>query len=142
MVEVRSPFKYDSDGVSDDNVLICPEDTMTDQSQKEDADINTLIRRFGLSGEMPVLQRLPIQADYVASMTYKESLDALKAADAQFMELPADLRARFDHDPGKFVAFCSDEKNRDEIKRLGLLEPEAPAIVPLDVRVISEPAKA
>jgi hypothetical protein len=39
------------------------------------------------------------------------------------MALPADIRFRFLNDPGRFVDFCSDPANRDEMSKMGLLRP-------------------
>lgn len=62
-------------------------------------------------------------------------MNALIAADDSFMELPADLRARFDHNPGKFVDFCSDAKNRDELIKLGLVPKPADPAGPILVQI-------
>jgi Chlamydia-phage Chp2 scaffold (Chlamy_scaf) len=48
-------------------------------------------------------------------------LNAVIAADAAFMQLPADIRTRFNNDAGAFVDFCSDENNRAEAEKLGLV---------------------
>jgi phage internal scaffolding protein len=127
-VLVRAAFAYDGDAVSREVSLMCPEETLTVQADKDDCDINTLVKRFGLTGTMPSNLRPPIQADFVGNMTYQEALDAIREADATFSELPADVRKRFDHNPAEFVAFCSDEKNLDEMRKLGLAVP--PPVVP------------
>ena len=46
-----------------------------------------------------------------------------------FDALPAELRERFENDPGKFVEFCLDPKNKDEAVELGLAVP-SPAVSP------------
>lgn len=131
-VEVRNAFNYDSDKVSDQTGLKCMDDSMTSQADAEDTDINVLVKRFGLTGEMPVLNRLPISADFVPTMDYHSALNQLQEADDIFMELPAEVRKRFDHDPGAFVNFCSDEKNREELVKMGLVV-EKPKNEPLEV---------
>ena len=139
---VRAPFNYDADAVSASVVIECVDESLADQSQLEDSDINVLVRRFGVTGQMPVIERLPMQSDFVRPMDYHTALNAIIAADDAFMELPADLRSRFDHDAGKFVAFCSDEANRDELIKLGLVPKPADPAAPVRVEVVSkaEPA--
>lgn len=134
-VIVRSAFLYDSDALSDDTAVKEFSESMTDQSQKEDADINTLIKRFGITGEIPVLDRLPVQGDFVGNMTYHEAQNALLEADAAFMELPAELRARFHHDPGQFVQFCSNKENKAELLKLGLMPAPPDPIVPIELAI-------
>lgn len=138
---VRSPFAYDADAVSNSTGLACLDESLTDQSGKDDADINTLVRRFGLTGHIPVLDRVPLQSDFVQLTDYHSALNALIAADETFMSLPADLRSRFDHDAGKFVEFCSNPDNRDELLNLGLID-KVVEPVPMKVEVVNkaEPA--
>lgn len=124
---VRGVFMYDGDAVSEATGLACRDVSLTSQEDKEDADINVLVRRFGVTGEIPVLDRLPLIEDFVGLTDYHSAMNALVEADRTFMELPAELRARFDHNAGKFVDFCSDEKNRDELVKLGLVESGAKA---------------
>lgn len=138
-VLVRKPFDYDSDDVSLANSLECLDESLTVQDHAEDADINVLVKRFGLTGEMPVLDRIPIQEDFVQATDFHSAMLALKEAENSFMELPADLRQRFDHDPGKFVEFCSKSENRDELVKLGLISKQEP-IEPLEVRVVEPKA--
>ena len=122
---LRVPFQYDGDVVSEQNGLACKDDSLTNQAEKDECDINTLVRRFGLTGVMPKVDRLPLNEDFVPVTDYHSAMNALIEAEETFMELPADLRARFDHNAGKFVDFCSDEKNRGELIELGLIEKPA-----------------
>lgn len=137
---LRQPNAYDVEEVSTVTGLTCLDESLTVQDHAEDADINTLVKRFGITGEIPVLDRVPIQEDFVKAVDYHTALNAMIEADRAFMELPADLRKRFDHDAGKFVAFCSDEKNRDEMINLGLIEKPVP-VAPLEVRVVEPKAE-
>ena len=52
------------------------------------------------------------------------------------MQLPADLRARFENDAAIFLDWTSQEENRDEMVELGMLpKPEVP---PDPIRVVVE----
>lgn len=116
---VRSQF-YDTDLVSLDNGLICLDRSLTVQSEKEDADINVIVERFGLTGHLPENVRVPQSGDFVAVSDYKSAMDAVHAAQESFMRFPADVRARFDHDPGSLISFVEDPANYDEAVRLGI----------------------
>lgn len=104
--------------------LMCMDETRTVQSQAEEADINTIVRRFGLTGTLPQGVRVPTYGDFDGVSDYREALEALKAADASFMAMPADVRKRFDNDAAAFVDFCSDANNLDEMRKLGLAVPK------------------
>ena len=110
--------------------LTCSDPSRTDQSGKEEADINVLVRRFGL-GQVPVSGvQAPWYGDFTDLRTPHEMAQQLVEAQAAFMRLPAQVRLDFDNDPYKFVEFCSQEENYDKICDLGLLAPE-----PMEKRV-------
>ena len=102
-----------------------PLEKVTKDSFAEECDINTIVRRFGITGQLPTNVRAPMFGDFTAAMDYQSALDAVMAAQDSFMSMPADVRARFGNDPGAFVEFCSDPKNRDEAVKLGLALPSA-----------------
>lgn len=119
---VRSAYNYDTDMVSEETGLECKDPSLAQQHQKEEADINTIVKRFGLTGELPTNVRMPQYGDFYDVMDYQGCLNAVKAADAVFMTMPAEVRARFENDPAQFVEFCLDENNREEAIKLGLVE--------------------
>lgn len=66
---------------------------------------------------------MPTSADYTDAVTdYHTALNLVRQADAEFLSLPAPLRAEFDNDPGRLVAFLEDEKNRPRAVELGLVK--------------------
>lgn len=115
----------DRDLASFNSALVCRDPSLAVQSQREDADINTIVKRFGLTGQLPQNVRVPIDLDFVDVIDYHTALNQLKAADAAFNAMPAAVRARFGNNAGDFVDFCSDPRNAKEMKELGLLVPSA-----------------
>jgi len=97
--------------------------SLTQQSQAEEADINTIVRRFGLTGHMPQSVRAPTWGDFDGVWDYRTALEAISEANNAFMEYPAAVRARFENDPAQFVDFCSDPANLGEMASLGLAIP-------------------
>ena len=123
-VFIRTPYNYDRDAASDESGAFNDEESMTDQQFAEEADINTIAQRFGLFGEVPQGVRAPVFGDFSEVVDYHTAMNAVAAANEAFEEMPAAVRARFNNDPGAFVEFCSDEKNRGEAEKLGLLVPQ------------------
>lgn len=124
---VRNPYNYDVNEASDASALLCEDPSLAQQSMLEESDINTIVRRFGLTGELPQNLRAPTYGDFSGVFDYQSALNAIMDAEDAFMELPAEIRARFGNDPGAFVDFCSDENNRSEAEKLGLVVPKEPA---------------
>lgn len=98
----------------------CPEPSLTQQQFKDDADINVLLERFKVTGVMPQGVRLPTYGDFTGISDYRTAADAVFRAQNAFMELPAEVRSRFMNSPQLFLEFCSDPKNLDELRKLGL----------------------
>ena len=67
----RSPYNYDRDSVSRETGTACPEETLTQQQFKEECDINTILDRFGITGEVPTNVRQPISADFIEATDYQ-----------------------------------------------------------------------
>ena len=52
-VFLRSSFNYDRDAASNETALECLDESKAIQSAEEESNINTIVRRFGISGELP-----------------------------------------------------------------------------------------
>lgn len=138
-VGLRAVGWYDVKAASDSVAIDFTGDPgYTQQEFREETDINTIVRRFGLTGEMPQTVSVPRYGDFTEVGDYKSALDAVIAADAAFMELPAALRERFKNDPQELLMFVEDEANLEEARKLGLLKavevpppaPVAPLVEP------------
>lgn len=95
------------------------------QSMRDECDINLIMKKF--TPRDLYMQVGDVAASYmdVSSVgSYHEAMNIVLEAQQAFSSLSSGLRARFENDPSKFMAFCSDEKNRDEMAKLGLLKPE------------------
>ena len=127
---VRSAYNYDLQQACEE---CCVKDfgpSLTQQSQAEDADINNIVRRFGLTGQLPENHRVPQYADFDEIYDYKTAQDAIALANSSFNQMPPQLRNRFNNDPQTFLEFCSAEENLPELRRLGLAKPLQEEIVP------------
>ncbi|QXP08597.1 MAG: internal scaffolding protein [Arizlama microvirus] len=118
----RTPHNYDRDSASQTSGLACdPADSCTQQHHAEDADINELVRRFGLGQPMPTNLQMPQHGDFSDVTDFQTALNLIRQAEAQFMTLPPDVRDRFNHDPGRLISFLENPNNREEADRMGLL---------------------
>lgn len=96
---------------------------LTKQSFKNDADINVIMSRYLRTGVLPeTVQQIEARFADVSEIDYQRAMELCADANSLFMELPSNVRSRFDNDPGAFLAFTSDPKNREEMGAMGLLE--------------------
>lgn len=121
MMQIRTPYNYDTDKVSRETALTCMEETKTQQQFKDETDINTIVERFGITGEMPEMREWPEQSEYLDVFNYQEAMNITVRARESFMELPANARARFHNDPQEFMNFMEDAGNVEEAAKLGLV---------------------
>lgn len=131
------PSKYSTDSVSELNGLQCFDESLAVQADKEDADINTIVRRFGLTGQLPSNLKPPAIEDFTEVFDFQSAMNAVRQGQETFAELPADVRYRFGNDPQRFLQFCTEltpdgQKlaNLEEMRKMGLAVPEVKADAP------------
>lgn len=128
---IRTAFNYDMNAAGDESALKCKDQSLAKQSFAEECDINTIVKRFGLTGKLPEGVRMPTYGDFTGLQDFHQAMNAIAMANEAFDAMPAHVRSRFDNDPGKFVDFCSNKDNLDEARKLGLVAPqEAPGAAP------------
>lgn len=121
---LRSAYNYDRESVSFGHGTDFSEsEDMAQQSFKEECDINTIVRRFGVTGAMMQNVSPPTYQTFDGIFDYHTAMNAIAKARESFDAMSADVRARFKNDPQEFVKFCSDEKNLDEMRKMGLAVP-------------------
>ena len=119
---IRAPFNYDRDSASDECAVTCDDPSLAVQSERDDCDINIMMERFGHGVPLPGSLRIPTYGDFTGVSDYRSALDLISAADDSFMQLPAEVRSRFQNDPALFVDFASDPRNLDEMRAMGLAD--------------------
>lgn len=124
---------------SNESGLKCSDPSRAKQSFKDECDINTIVRRFGITGQLPVGVRMPTYGDFTEVQDFQGAMNAIAQAREAFDQMPAHVRKRFDNDPQRFVEFCSDEGNREEAVKLGLVAPKVLDLVPAPA-VVAAPA--
>lgn len=148
---LRSGYNYDRNQASDESGLAEFGESVTQQQFREECDINEIVRRFGLTGELPDTYRPPVSGDFTEVTDFYTAMLAVRRAEESFLQLPGQLRARFNNDPGRFLEFIEDAGNREEAEKLGLLAkpleadrngvPVAP-VAPIPVKTGATPGEA
>ena len=128
-VFLRTPYNYDTDAASNESGLACEEPSLAQQHFKDECDINNILRQFNITGLLPESPLSPRYGDFSGISDYHTALNRVIAAQQEFDGLPAQIRARFDNDPAKLIAFLENEQNRPEAEELGLVEKAAAEVV-------------
>lgn len=99
--------------------------TKTQQQFKDQCDVNKIVAKYKTTGHwLHLTSKKGVYADVSQVSDYHESLNKIQSAQAAFAALPAELRLRFNNDPGKLLEFIQDPKNYDEGVKLGIFEPK------------------
>lgn len=112
-------------------VTVNDEPSLTKQSFKDECDINTIMDKFTKTGVLNHVARHQMQYGYATATDLREALDIIEQGQSMFMDLPAVVRKRFNHDPAEFLEFVQNPANKEELADLGLLNDEALAEVNL-----------
>jgi len=117
------------------------EESMTQQSDAADCDINVIIKKYG-GIHLPSVQIAPMQGDFTEAPDFRGMQEKLRAANDAFAELPAHIRKRFNNEAAEFVEFATNKDNLEELRKMGLAEKEKPAPAkpaPIEV-IVTNPA--
>lgn len=138
-------LSYDTVLASSLSGVECRDPSLASQSAADETDINTIVRRFHLTGQLPENVRVPLAEDFVDVFDFQSAQNALVEANRSFMAMPADVRYRFHNDAHEFVEFCTAERdgklvNLEEMRKLGLAvpAPEVKIVEPMLVRVVPD----
>lgn len=102
----------------------------TKQANKDECDINKIIKRFEKTGMVDHLNTTePYYADVSELVGYQEALNVVNKAEELFLSLSTEVRERFGNDPQKLFEFVNKEENIPEMVKLG-------------IAVLREPVKA
>lgn len=148
-VIMRFRTQYDglSDEVSDATGLDCSlDEDKAVQSHKGDADINTIVRRFGVTGQPLVPAEGLVFGDFSTVDSMHDALQLVTQAREQFEKLPAEVQLEFENDPRKFWDFVHDDReeylegNQRRAEKLGLIVRKPAEPGPVRVEVVNPPA--
>lgn len=92
----------------------------TKQAFAKDSDINTIVARYHKTGLLAQVAEKPLFADVSHGLDYHGMLMKIEQIQNEFYTLPAEIREKFDNDPGKAIAFLGDPANDKEAVNLFL----------------------
>ncbi|AXH74107.1 MAG: internal scaffolding protein [Microviridae sp.] len=121
--KIRTASNIDRAAWAASHGLKCEDPSRAVQSQKDESDINNIVRLFGVTGKLPDNVRVPSYGDFDGISDYREAIEAVRSAEASFLAMPSELRERLDHNPQRFLEYCEDPSNLEEMRKLGLAIP-------------------
>lgn len=116
------------------------EPSLTRQEFAEECDINNIMDKYKTTGALThINSQSPRYFDFSEAPDFASALTLLKDAEEAFLRVPSKVRAEFDNDPVKFVAYAEDAENLPKLREWGLAPPEKAPDAPMRVEVVNPP---
>lgn len=103
---------------------------LTKQAHKDECDIDKIVNKYERTGVVTHLSRSRAEYGFATSLDLSEAIQILDKATEMFEELPSQLRAEFNNDPGKLLDFIQNPENEERAIEIGLIERVEPAPAP------------
>lgn len=100
-----------------------PDENMTKQAMKDECDINNIMAKYQRTGMLSHISQYAGQYGEYFEIDFQQAQETLIAGRQMFADLPSTVRKQFDNDPAEFMAFCADPQNKDDMAKMGLLDP-------------------
>lgn len=100
----------------------CSSPILTDQSYKNECDINVIMANYAKTGLMSHVTTLqPHYTDNTIIPSLEAAYDIVNAAENAFFELPPDIRKLMDNDPSQLENFIANPDNVQILLKNGIL---------------------
>lgn len=102
--------------------------SMTDQSDKNYLDINTIMRNYAKTGLLPQFKEKVSQyIDTTQIPSYMDAHEQIQRASELFNQLPSPIRKLMDNNPANLEKVISEPKYHDMLIEYGILEKQKPS---------------
>jgi len=129
--QVRQIGVTDFHALSEETGVDTGDESVVQQQFREETDVNTIMRRFGVTGSAPAPVPGAMYVDLTDISDFDSVSDVVDRARAGFAVLPAEVRESFRNDPNELAKFVSQASYRELQERgfvvPGLPVPEVPA---------------
>jgi len=129
-ITFKTPHTTDHDEVSKATAYVETGTSKTQQHQKSEADINEIVRRFGVTGRLPAAPLPPSLDEFGEVFDFRTAMDKLNMAKTAFLSLPAEIRNAYNNSPHQYVAHVDSmlnepdqaqrEKNLEVMRAMGM----------------------
>lgn len=81
----------------------------TKQADARTTDVNVMVANYRRTGQIAINPKEPRYGDFSAAVTLESAFQAVKDAEAEFMKLPAKVRALAGNNPVTLLEMLADE---------------------------------
>jgi hypothetical protein len=111
-------------------------ESMTQQHFQEQSEINNILRSHDRNGIIDHIHKgNAIYGDFSEVTDLQDAMHLIKNAHQEFLNIPSEIREKFQNDAGKFFKFASDPANQEAMIKMGLAkqpDPQPSAAMPAE----------
>lgn len=123
---------YDAADWSDQTGVDTGSETLVQQQFVEEQDINTIVKRFQVTGAFPMGPDGPaVYGDFSGITDYDSALETIDRAERSFMALPAEVRDRFKNNPANLINWANEARDEEEFLTRFAVRTEPPVVAPV-----------
>lgn len=116
--------------------------SIVQQQFANELDINTILRRFNVTGMAPMGNQAPVYGDFTGILDWEDAVAKVEKAQEDFLRLPPEVRERFENDPGQLIEYAKSHSYDEYVKEAERVQAsrKGPVKVPAPVVVDDPPA--
>lgn len=108
-------------------------ESLTQEQFAEESEINNILRSHDRNGIIEHINRgNAIYGDFSNITDFSDALQQIKEAQDEFQNIPWQIREKFENDAGQFFKFASNPDNIQELRKLGLANPDDSVAMPAE----------
>jgi len=106
MSRTVNPGTVDVKAHSDLYASAVSSDSLTQQHLGVEMDINTILRRFNVTGAAPLGASSPVYGDFTGIEDWESAVEKVEKVQEDFMKFPPDVREHFGNSPGRLIEYA------------------------------------
>ncbi len=101
--------------------------SLTHQSMADECNINIMMAQYQKTGTIKGTKKQPQYLDLINANDFNDAITEINAANAAFLQLPAEIRKEFNNDPAEFLTALDHGTHDDFLRESGvILNPDPP----------------
>lgn len=100
---MRIPRAHDARTVALCCAVETGEESLVQQQFRDEVDVNTIVRRFGITQEAPAGLGAGVYGDFSGIHDFESAREVLARVQADFLRLRPEVREQFGNDPGRLL---------------------------------------
>lgn len=112
-------------------------DSMTQQQFAQDSKINNILKNHDRNGIIENINRgNAIYGDFSEITDFADAIEQIELAKAEFLNIPWEIREKFQNDAGQFFKYASNPENIEGMREMGLANPKQSEAMPSETAIL------